>query len=436
MITKPLISILLLALVLFSSCSKSDLDDTLTEGVGEFVDNFLDIALPGIINLTDPKSKEITYGTIPCEDGMAMGFPCSNYDLLSHIPLGYFGSSSGNDNWGWTDPDTGIEYVLSGLDDGIAFVSIEDPENPIYLGKLPTATLPSSWRDVKVHNNHAFVVSEAQNHGMQVFDLTKLRSVTEIQTFSADVHLTDFGNAHNISINSESGYAYVLGSNLYEGGPVFIDVNDPKNPILVGGYEGASYTHDAQIVLYNGPDSNFQGKELLFGSNSDGGANNRIVIVDVTDKANPELVQSFTYSNGGYTHQGYLSEDHRYFFIGDELDELNYGSPTSTRIFDLSELTNPLLHLNYYANVNSIDHNGYVKGNLFFLASYTAGFRVLDISGIDEKQVEEIGFFDTYPADNSTKFNGAWSIYPYFESGVIAINDIDLGLFLVKVSEN
>ena len=42
--------------------------------------------------------------------------------------------------------------------------------------------------------------------------------------------------------------------------------------------------------------------------------------------------------------------------------------------------------------------------------------------------------FDTYPSDNNPKFNGVWSVYPFFESGVIAISDIDSGLFLVKAS--
>ena len=47
---------------------------------------------------------------------------------------------SGNDNWGWTDPETGKEYVLCGLDDGTAFIDISNPEEPFFLGKLLTAT--------------------------------------------------------------------------------------------------------------------------------------------------------------------------------------------------------------------------------------------------------------------------------------------------------
>ena len=372
---------------------------------------------------------------VNCLNGMAGIYPCNGYDLLSRIPLSDLGGTEGNDNWGWTDPDTGKEYVLSGLNNGTTFVDISDPENPIVLGKLPTATSPSPWRDIKIYKNHAFIVSEASEHGLQVFDLTRLRGVTSNQTFTVDKRLTEFGNAHNIAINESTGFAYVIGSNLYQGGPIFIDINDPKNPKVVGGYEDASYTHDAQVVIYEGPDSSYKGKELYFGSNSDGGNNNRVVIVDVTDKENPDLIQSITYENGGYTHQGFLSEDHRYFFLGDELDELRYGSPTSTRIFDVSSLKEPKLHVNYLSSVSSIDHNGYTRGDLFFIASYTAGLRVLDISEIDAKTVSEAGYFDTYPANNNASFDGVWNVYPYFESGVIAINDINSGLFLVKASE-
>lgn len=372
---------------------------------------------------------------VPCEDGMAGIYPCKGYDLLSRISLESFGSSEGNDNWGWTDPETGKEYVLAGLDDGTSFVDISDPETPEILGKLPTATDNSPWRDIKVFQNHAFIVSEAPSHGVQVFDLTRLRTLTSYTIFSEDAHLTSIKNAHNIWINEATGFAYVFGSNLYQGGPVFIDINEPKNPQIVGGYAADSYTHDAQIVIYNGPDEKYVGKEILFASNSDGGSSNQIVILDVTDKENPIKINSVTYSNGGYTHQGILSEDHRYFFLGDELDELNFGNATQTRIFDFANLEQPQLFLNYLGGVNAIDHNGYVRGDKFYLASYTAGLRVLDLSQIENKRVTEFGYFDTYPGDNNPKFDGVWNVYPFFESGVIALQDISSGMFLIKASE-
>ena len=137
------------------------------------------------------------------------------YDLLAQISLREFGSNSANDNWGWKDPETEKEYALLGLDDGTAFIDISDPENPIFLGKLPTASTTSPWRDVKVFKNHAVIVSEAQNHGLQVFDLTKLRSVKNFEIFDASAILET--SVAIIWINEASSFAYVMGSNLYGG---------------------------------------------------------------------------------------------------------------------------------------------------------------------------------------------------------------------------
>tara|TARA_B110000240_G_scaffold105094_1_gene118659 strand:- start:1521 stop:2762 length:1242 start_codon:yes stop_codon:yes gene_type:complete len=386
--------------------------------------------IPSIPTLTIPSS-----GLTPCEDGFAGVYPCSGYDLQAIVSLETFRANSGNDSWGWTDPQTGKEYAIMGLDDGTAFVDISVPDQPVYLGKLATATVPSSWRDVKVFQNHAFIVSEAANHGMQVFDLTRLRNVPSKQNFTADARFTGFGNAHNIAINEASGFAYVIGSSLYEGGPAFIDVNDPLNPTLEGGFSDESYSHDAHIVTYNGPDQDHHGKEILFGSNSDGGDNNQVVIVDVTDKSAPTLISNMSYSNGGYTHQGWLAQDHQYYYLGDELDEINYGGRTKTLVFDLEDLDNPILHHTYLGATNAIDHNGYTKNNSFFIANYTAGFREINTINIASGAMEEEGFFDTYPSNNNANFNGVWSVYPYFESGVIVISDINTGLYLVKASE-
>ena len=383
----------------------------------------------------NPIPKVLDLSGTPCDNGMAEIYPCLGYDLLSRISLETFGSKSANDNWGWVDPESGKEYVLSGLDDGTAFIDISDPKNPLVLGKLPTSTLNSPWRDIKVYDNHALIVSEAPGHGLQVFDLNRLRTVDEYQIFTSDVVLTDFGNAHNLWINQESGYAYVFGSELYKGGPVFINIKNPKNPTIEGGYAQDSYMHNAQIVIYDGPDTQYKDHEILFGSNSDGGVNNQIIILDVTDKSNPIRINSITYPNDGYSHQGILSDDHRYFFHGDELDELQYGSKSHTRIFNFTSLSNPEQYFSYFGGTNAIDHDAYVKGDKLYLSNYTAGMRVLDISQVHNKNVMEIGFFDTYPEDNNPKFNGVWNMYPFFESGVIAVNDIDSGLFLVKASD-
>ena len=368
------------------------------------------------------------FAQTPCNNGIAGSYLCNGYDLQSSFSLGELGASSGNDSWGWTDPLDGKEYALVGLSNGTAFIDISDPISPVYLGKLPTHTSSSSWRDVKVYENYAFVVSEANGHGMQVFDLTRLRSVANApETFTEDAHYNGFGSAHNIVINEDSGYAYGVGTSSFNGGAHFVNIQNPLNPVAAGGYSAGLYTHDAQILTYNGPDTDYTGREIFIGSNED-----NIVIADITDKANPVTISSITYANVSYTHQGWFTEDQRYFIVGDELDEVFVGGNTRTIVFDFNDLDAPVFHFDHFGETAAIDHNGYVVGDKYYMANYRAGMRVLDISDIANQNISEIGYFDTYTAGNGADFDGAWNVYPFFASGNIVISDIDSGFFLVK----
>lgn len=370
----------------------------------------------------------VSFSQTPCLNGFAGPFPCNGYDLMSSISLSDMNASLANDSWGWTDPQDGKEYAIIGLNNGAAFIDVSNPVDPIYLGKLPTHTENSTWRDIKVFNNFAFIVSEADNHGMQVFDLTRLRNVANPPvTFTEDAHYDEFGNAHNIAINEATGFAFAVGTQTFNGGGHYIDINNPLNPTFEGGSSDGNYSHDAQIINYDGPDPDYIGREIYIGSNED-----RIVIIDVTNKNNPQTISTVFYANDGYTHQGWLTPDNNYFILGDELDERDFGFDTTTFVFDFIDLDNPSLSFIYTGPTEAIDHNGYTRGDTYYLANYTAGFRALDISNIQNGNMTEIGFFDTYPENNSTDFEGAWNVYPYFPSGNIVISDINRGFFLVR----
>jgi choice-of-anchor B domain-containing protein len=374
---------------------------------------------------------------------------------MGRVTLEEMDAEAGNDCWGWTDSTTGREYAIMGVNNGTSFIDITDSTSPQYLGKLPTSTVDSSWRDMKVYNDHVYIVSEAGDHGLQVFNLANLRGIDSEKVFSADYTDNSFGQAHNIAINEDSGYAYIAGARTK--GIYALNLSNPLAPKLELEGSQFGYSHDAQIVNYKGPDQDHFGKEIYIGSNE-----NKVDIVDVTDKSEPKLISTFLYDHQ-YTHQAWLTDDHKYALLGDELDEVdsNYelkaDAKTRTVIIDLSDLDKPSLHHDYEAETKAIDHNGYVKGTEFFLASYTAGLRVLDVLNIDQKSISEIGFFNTFidnndsglpnsttfksqdpdgdhsgKKGNSSAFNGAWSVYPFFKSENIIISDINSGLYIVK----
>ena len=334
--------------------------------------------------------------------------------------------TGGSDIWGWFDTQTGNEYALMGMTDGTAFVDVTDPEDPVFLGKLPTETGSSVWRDIKVYQDHAYVVADnAGSHGMQVFDLTRLRGQMAPQTFSADIVYRDFGSAHNIAINESTGFAYAVGTSTCGRGLHIIDISTPINPLFAGCHASA-YTHDTQCVNYQGPDADHLGSEICASSNED-----HFEIVDVTIKSAPLTISSGASPQLGYVHQGWLTDDHQFFLLSDELDELNFGGSTRTHVFDVSNLDAPVYIFAYEAVTAAIDHNLYVAGNRVYQANYTTGLRILEFGNLANNELMEVAFFDTYPASDAAVFAGAWSVYPYLPSGTIIVSDSSNGLFIL-----
>ena len=387
-------------------------------------------------------------GRVDCEEGAALHFGCSNVDLLAYMPIGDLGGEAGidlNDIWGWTDPETGVEYALVGRTNGTAFVDISNPSSPVYLGSLPLTegARPSTWRDIKVYDDHAFVVSDgARAHGMQVFDLSQLRDVaTPPAIFEPLTTYDRVGSAHNVVINESTGYAYIVGAggsgDSCGGGLHMVNIQDPANPVFAGcfadtdtGRAGTGYSHDAQCVMYNGPDTDYSGKEVCFNSNE-----NALSIADVTDKANPVAIANAKYPNARYAHQGWLTDDHSYFYMNDELDETGGTTEyTRTLIWDVADLDDPQLVREFLSENKSSDHNLYIRGNLMYQSNYASGLRIFDIS--DFANPVEVGFFDTITVmPDAPGFIGSWSNYPYFESGTIVVTSMEEGLFVLKKRE-
>jgi choice-of-anchor B domain-containing protein len=427
---------------------------------------------------SDPGSTGGT-GVVPvtsasCEDGMAGDYPCQNVDLLARVDTTDLFVTEHqnvrrklNDIWGWKDPVSQKEYALVGLTDGVTFVDITNPNEPKVVGKLLESTYnqsrkktkqfalscgvglmkpvgyslkQSSWRDFKVYDNHLFVVSDAQIHGMQVFDLSRLRDISSPpEVFEHDELYSQIDNAHNIAINKETGYAYIVGATSAaqcdQGGLHMVDINAPLSPSFAGCFAEEQveaiikpgYVHDTQCVNYNGPDEAYQGEEVCFNASE-----TALVIANVTDKDNASTISFQSYASASYSHQGWLTEDHAYYLLNDEGDENSLSANTRTYIWDVRDLDNPQLIGEHEFPTSNIDHNLYIKGNHVYEANYTNGLRILSLDDVANANLNEVAYFDTYPDHDFRIFDGAWSNYPFFDSGVVVVSDISNGLFILS----
>ena len=336
-------------------------------------------------------------------------FASANMELLAQVPVG----ATGFDIWGWTDAQTSTEYAVIGHGDGVDFFDLTVPEQPRFVGRWGGHT----GFDVKIYNDYAYAVNGGGSGSMQILNLSQLRGVTSPQNFTSSSSFAP--SYHNIFINEITGYAY--GSDGYVG---VIDLQDPLHPSLVDTIGGGG--HDAMSVIYHGPDARYAGQEVLIASQE-----GRLGFYNVDDKSSIDSIWSGSYPGRNYVHQSWLSEDHQFLFIGDELDSSAGG--TRTHVMDVSDLQNPQ-YIGYHSGTTgAIDHNQYVKGRLLYQANYTAGVQVLRVDDPATLDMTQIAFLDTYPNNDGYSFNGAFTVYPYFESGLLIASDLNRGLFVMRL---
>ncbi|KAL8376846.1 hypothetical protein RB595_007803 [Gaeumannomyces hyphopodioides] len=424
-------------------------------------------------------SRYSELGFTKCIDGFAAAIPgdanntfrCRNIDLyhfLSHADLGSKHAGHGSSSWGWTSK-CGREFVAIGQYDGTAFAEINREGKLVYLGRLPQYdAIGSNWREIRVLRDYAVIGSEAIKHGVQIFDMKKLLKLDPASpTTFTQADLTGYwdglpvGRTHNIVVNQELNYAIACGSvggnetvrvrgDLpCRGGLIFLDMSDPSNPTSPGCAAGDGYVHDAECLVYRGPDLRYQGRDICYGYNED-----TLTIYDVTNKVGnvTNIISITSFPGAEYVHQGAVNDvnNQEYLFLDDEFDErdakvgpMTQGLPT-THIFDIRDLENPHYSGKYVGKTRSIDHNQYVVGGYLYQSNYGNGLNVLDVRSITSDPsgagICGAGFFDVHPDDDENEgggtvaFLGSWSSYAYFKSGFIFVHTIERGSFVVKMS--
>ena len=382
----------------------------------------------------DPKVRDLMPryegpGWVEASDAEAPSFPAENVVLRGWISLPDFPSNpaSGNDSWGWTSP-AGRDYALMGLDNGTAFVEVTDPGAPVIRDFVPGPT--SLWRDVKTYQHYAYVVTEGVGGNLQVIDLSGLDAegtVSLVNTISGP----GTSRTHNVAIDEVSGFLYRSGGGS-EGIRIY-DLADPANPTWVATWS-TRYVHDLQVVTYeSGPYAGKQIAYLCSGFNG-GFVDTGLTVLDVTDKSSLQVLDQAYWPSAAYSHQAWLNEDRTKLYLNDELDEQDFGLETTIHVFDVSDPANVVHEGAFTSGNDAVGHNLYVRGDRLFAANYRSGMRVYDLAS-DPLSPPEVAFFDTFPSDDAGFFNGAWNVYPFFESGTIIISDLERGLFVVELVE-
>lgn len=374
-------------------------------------------------------NQQLLLNTRCCEaECRAPGEPYdkSGMELLSHVPVASFPSNSieANDAWGFTSP-LGRKYAILGLSSGTGFVDITDPRNPEIVADIPDQT--SSWSDFKVLWPYAYNGNETGG-GVQVIDLSQIDPPTRSVTLVGTLTQSGLDTTHTITLNTDSKFLYLNGSNLGAGELVAVSLANPAAPVIVGKINDGFYVHDSQVVTYPPDDPGpFAGREIAFCYSGGSG----LRIYDVTNKAAMLLLSTMSYPTLEYTHQGWLTDDRQYVVFNDELEEAS-GFVTNTTVYvaNVSNLQAPTLAATFtHPNGCWIDHDLIIKGNRVYQAQYSAGLRVLDIS--NPLVPVEVAYFDTHPEDNSLSFTGMWGSYTGYPSRLIVGSDIERGLFVL-----
>lgn len=295
----------------------------------------------------------------------------------------------------------GREYAVLGTETGTSIVNVTNPAASYEVGFIPGLT--SIWREMKQYRTWLYVSTEALGGGLQIIRMTDPEHPVLAGTYT-----TTFNAGHTVTVDTTRALILVNGTRM-NGAPTgmrILSVANPESPVDIGGYT-ADYVHDSWM----------RGTTLYAASILTG----FLRVFDTSTPSSPSQIVNWTYT-GAKSHSGETSKDGRYLYV---CDEINYST---LKVFDMLD---PQAHpLVYETTVNplSIVHNVHVKRDTAFVAWYTEGIRLFDIT--DPTLPTEWGYYDTYPSF-SGGYHGVWDV-AYFPSGTFIASDIESGLYVFR----
>ena len=354
---------------------------------------------------------------------------------MNTVGTGLVNDKHTSDFWVFEGVD-GNDYAVTGTwgADGTSyFWDVTEPSN---IKKIDSVQVDArTVNDVKVSSDGKICVisregASNRKNGIIIIDVSNPYDVNIISEYTKNLT----GGVHNVFIYENHVYALSNGERYY-----IINIEDPKNPYEVGMFEiekeGQSI-HD--VWIENG---------IAYSSNWKDG----VYLVDVGNgivggsPSNPVAFGNYSYDSGAH-HATYpfksKSTGKFYTVLGDEIfpNGVNSKGPSETAGFihfvDFTDLNDPKEVARYEIPSHG-SHNYWIEDDILYVAMYTGGVRVVDISGdlLGDlyKQGREIGYILSGSPDgyipNDTMVWGA-QLY----KGHVFYSDFNTGIGAAKVA--
>jgi choice-of-anchor B domain-containing protein len=346
--------------------------------------------------------------------------------IINHVPLEEMEALSANHLSSWHDEETAMVVAIVGLNNGVGFVEVSQPQQPRFMGKLPSHSGHSLFRESVVYKDHLYVISKAEHHGLQVFSLQELRKgSTQPLLFKETNHIADFGTAIHISINEQKERMYITGASPHRPfgfTTLCYSLTTPAQPVLVTQLE---FENNARTVLGVTLRNRTQASETLLIAAGD----QSIQIFNAAQLDALKLVSEIPLQTVAATNSVFIDSESAELFAIERTAPSIHSNESDFAVvtYDISKVHTPLFKKRMYGKGEFMSAS--LIGHSLFVANATAGAFALDTSSTFS--MAPIPLYATENDGIATPFLGAWDIEATGSKAPLLVSDYTNGLYII-----
>lgn len=318
--------------------------------------------------------------------------------------------------WGYVD-SLENEYGIIGSTAGTYVIDVTVPTNPVQKAYIPHRQNDCIWHEYKTYQNYLYIISDdggSPTNSLQIVDMSYLPD--SVHTVYDDT--TIFVHAHTQFIE---GYRWYVASVTRKNGNFYpmavYSLANPETPVLLRAlnqdYPNINSVHDMFVI-----------HDTIFASCGYQG-----LYIFKYDEQNNHFVQlgALPGNSNNYNHSSFISKDHTTLYVCEEVP-----AARPIQVVDITDIANPSVLSTFVTNVGDTPHNPYVLDDFLYLAAYSDGLWIYDVT--DPHNPVNTGYFDSHPQNGTSypnAYEGGWAAYADLPSGVVLESDMQLGLFVL-----